>query len=260
MVTSLLNSRGRAWVFLSMLGMSLSTAQAQNQPQPPLDEKGFVEAASGNTLTAKLERTLPWVITVVPNETQVTVTGTAEPSYLQSGLSIKFSGELDKKGTVLPKEIEQIEIFTPQGKGGVGVFDATNPDKPVRTPVDGTTYEIRTKVLSFKPESNELTMTVGGKKIVAKTSASLAITVSSSDVSLAQEGDAVAVKGDVQQKPNPQTQAPGYVTAQSVTVTLTKPLAGAVKKGKRAVAKAPQGAKTPAAPAAAPEVPNPFSK
>jgi hypothetical protein len=240
-----------------MLGMSLSAAQAQN-PQPPqmLDEKGFVEAVSGNTVTAKLERTLPWQIAVIPGETNVTVTGTAEPSYLQSGLSIKFSGELDKKGTALPKEIEQIEVLAAGGKPGV--FDSANPDKPVRAPVDGTTYEIRTKVVSFKPDANELTVTIGGKRIVAKTSASLAITVNSTDVSLAQEGDAVAVKGLVQQKPNPQNQQPGYATAQSLAVTLTKPLAGAVKKGKRPVAKAARGAKTPAAPAE-PEVRNPFS-
>lgn len=242
-----------------------SPAAAQNQPQGPqsLDETGFVEAASGNALTAKLGKNpASWVISVAPGA-KVLVTGTAEPSYLHSGLSIKFTTEFDKKGTALPKEIEQIDIFTAAGKGSVGVFDSTNaqsPDKPVRVPEDGKSYEIRTKVGSFKPETNELTVTVNGKKVVAKTSPSVAIKVESEDIGLAQEGDSVAVKGmyNPQQRPNPQAGQPGYVTAESVTVTLSKPLAGSKKRGKTPLAKAPRG--KAAAPDAAPEVPNPFSK
>ena len=156
-------------------------------------------------MLAKLEKTLPWQIQVVPGHTKVTVTGTAEPSYLASGLSIKFSGELDKKGTALPKEIEQIEILPPGAKPGV--FDTANPDKPVRAPADGTTYEIRTKVLSFKPDSNELTMTIGGKKIVAKTSASLAIAVNSSDIG----------------RPNRETPSPSKANSILVTGRTPKP-------------------------------------
>jgi len=262
MTTTFLPLRVRFWVLLATLGACLSAAQAQQQPQPPqmLSESGVVESVSGNTVSARLDKTLPWIITVGPDAT-VAVTGTAEPTYLSSGLSIKFTAELDKKGTAVPKEIEQIEVFTPTGKGAVGVFDSASPDKPVRAVEDGKSYEIRTKVGSFKPESNELTITIGGKKVVAKTSASLAISINSNDVGLAQEGDAITVKGvyDPQQKPNAQNQQPGYATAQSVTVTLTKPLTGAVKKGKKPAAKAPRGAKTPAAPAA-PEAPNPFIK
>jgi hypothetical protein len=264
MVTSRIQWRGRCWILLAALAAGVSSAQAQ-QPQPPqaLDESGFVEAVSGNTLIAKLGKTLQWQVIVGP-ETAVSVSGTAEPSYLQSGLSIKFSAPLEKKGAVVSKEIEQIEVFTPTGKGGIGIFDPNSPDKPVRTVNDGTTYEVRTKVVSFKPETNELTVTIGGKKVTAKTSPSLAISVNSGDVSLAQEGDGVAVKGtyDPQRRPNPQTQAPGYIEAQSVKVTLSKPLAVA-KKGKKMMAKAPRGAKgvgAPGAPAAAPEAPNPFSK
>lgn len=232
-------------------------AQQPQAPQP-LDESGFVDAPSGAGLTAKLGKNpAQWVISVGP-QTKVLVTGSAEPSYLHSGLSIKFTTELDKKGTAIPREIEQIEVFTASGKGSIGVYDSVNPDKPIRVPDDGKLYEVRTKVGSFKPESNELAVTINGKKVVAKTSANLAIKVESEDVGLAQEGDGIAVKGTQQQRPNPQQGQPGIVAADSVNVTLAKPLAGSTKKkAKTAMAKGPRS--KAGAPEAPPEVPNPFS-
>lgn len=254
----------RSWpavaVFVASLLMASHPACAQQPQAPqPLDESGFVDAPSGAGLTAKLGKNpAPWVINVGP-QTKVLVTGSAEPSYLHSGLSIKFTTELDKKGTAIPREIEQIEVFTASGKGSIGVYDSVNPDKPIRVPDDGKLYEVRTKVGSFKPESNELAVTINGKKVVAKTSANLAIKVESDDIGLAQEGDSIAVKGMQQQRPNPQQGQPGLVAAESVTVTLAKPLAGATKKKARTpMAKGLRG--KAAAPEAPSDVPNPFAK
>jgi hypothetical protein len=252
---------GLACVVIGLFG--IRSSQAQSPEAPNLNDKGFVEHATGEFIKVKLTKDT-WIVAVQPS-TKVTVIGTAEPDYLHSGLFVKFSGELDKKGTVLQKEVEQLEIFSPPAgkKGGMGVFEAgaTDDAKPVAKPVDGTSYEFRTKVVAYKP--GEMTVTVGGKKVVAKTSPTLIINVNSDDLSLAQEGDAVSISGwyAPQQKPNPQTQQPGTAAGQQISVTMSKPLA-ATKKHKAAApvktVRAPKGAPpTPDAPA---DAQNPFSK
>ena len=229
-------SRFGIWRLFSvgvLLACCSSVSMAQSPPTgEALNEKGYLEEVHGDTFTAKLG-TDDWVINLSPDAT-VTVTGTAEPEYLHGGVFVKFSGDLDKKGTTVQKEVEQIEVFTPTGKGGVGVFDGSGAEaKAVTKPAEGTVYELRGRVTTFKP--GELTLMVGTKKMTAKTSLTLVVNVNSTDLSLAQSGDAVRVTGwySPQQKPNATNMTPGYAEAGTVMVTLAKPLAAAsVKKAK----------------------------
>ncbi len=225
-------------MLVAAVALTAGVAQAQNDPnRETLSEKGTFQGSSGNSMKVLLNSE-PWLIELQPPDTKVSVTGEAEPDFLRPGLHIKFSGELDKKGTALAKEIESVEIFTPAGKGGIGAFESADAEaKPIAKPADGTTYEFRTKVGGYKP--GELTVVIGGKKIVAKTSENFSVTVNTGDLSLVSEGDAVTITGwyNKQEKPNAQNMQPGYGHAQSVSVKLGKRLAP-TKKAK--VAKAPR--------------------
>ena len=66
----------------------------------------------------------------------------AEPGYLRSGLHIRFDGEMDKKGN-LQADITEVELFTPQGKNGLGLFADKSPTaKPISKAPPGK-YDIR---------------------------------------------------------------------------------------------------------------------
>jgi hypothetical protein len=123
--------------------------------------------------------------------------------------------------------------------------------------MDGVTYEFRGRLASYKP--GELALTAGAKKILAKTSAALKVAVNASDLDLAQDGDMISVRGwyTDQQRPNIGTMTPGYAAATSVTVALSKPLAG-TKKARPTSSKPTRSAKPAAAPKPT-EPPNPFA-
>ena len=115
-----------SWALAYCVGCWANFALAQNPPEgKTLNEKGFVMDISPVGVTAKLG-TDTWVVNVPANST-ISVTGTAEPDYLHPGLYVKFSGELDKKGTVLAKEIDQLEIYTPSSKTDVAHSIRTTP-------------------------------------------------------------------------------------------------------------------------------------
>lgn len=176
------------------------------------------------------ERDSAWLIQVVPRQSQVKVTGTAEPGFLRSGLFIKFSGEIDAKG-VLQGEIKEMEIVTPAGKNSMGVFASGSDDtaKPISKLEPGT-YDIRGKVGLYK--DGELTV-VAGKKITGKVAADAKIAVNVQDYSFAQKDDTIKVKGFyyARMRPSPQEGRPGQAMGKEIEITLAKPLSAPVKKG-----------------------------
>jgi hypothetical protein len=261
-----LTLRRVASVLVTAAVWSAAAAQAQyGIPIPAggesLKDKGYVVGATPETLSVKVGAD-NWVLAVQPNATKVNITGTAEPDFLHSGLFVKFSGELDNKGTTLQKEIDQLEIINPPAKkGAAGAFDSAEEEaKPVAKPVDGTTYVFRTKVSTYKP--GELTFSVGGKKVVAKTSASMTVAVNASDLSMVREGDSATFSAwyTPQQKPNTANLQPGYAAAQDIKITMNKPLAATRKLKAPPPAKTPRGSKAPAASEETPETKNPFSR
>jgi hypothetical protein len=58
-------------------------------------------------------------------QTKVTLTGTASPDFLRSGLYVSFTADLDKRGFIKDK-VSQLTIFTPTNENGVGVFPGTS--------------------------------------------------------------------------------------------------------------------------------------
>src|SRR5689334_17872383 len=49
---------------------------------------------------------------MVNRDTEVNVEGTAQADYLRPGVSVRFFGEMDKKG-VLKGEVQELQIYTP---------------------------------------------------------------------------------------------------------------------------------------------------
>jgi hypothetical protein len=222
-----------------------------NQAEPKSWEgEGTVEAVQGGAVKLTSSRQELWIAKTVPGQSKVLVEGTAEPDFLRPGLSVKLSGTIDKKGT-LDGEIAALEIFSPHGKGDIGLF-LSGEDKPARNPGPGT-YDIRGKVASFK--EGLLTVTAGGKRITGKLADAAEIKVNLDQLSFAQQGDAIRVKLWFAEGagPNPQQQRPGDAVAEEITITLAKPLTGTKKpaprttRASRPAATAPAEEKTPAA-------------
>jgi hypothetical protein len=228
-------------------------ALAQEQQQVLSAKNLAIEAVGPGMIQVKSERGETWIVRTTPGQSQVRVTGTAEPSFLHTGLFVSFEGEIDKKGAV-QGDIKDMSIITqPASKTAAGLFPSGGgaDAKPVRNP-DAGKYEIRGKVLTYK--DGVLTV-MACKKISGKVDSSAAIKVDVSDLSLAQQNDIadVSARYTNETKPDNNAMRPGEAYAETIDVTISKPLTGAVKK----VAKTPVSKKG-AGPAAQPPAQSAF--
>jgi hypothetical protein len=193
-----------------------------------LEEEGTVVGVgpTGLQILAK-ETNTPWVLQVT-RQSEVKITGTAEPSFLRPGLPVRFTAEVDEKGK-LQQDLAELEIVTASGKGAVGVFEvgADENARPVGKLTAGT-YDIRGKVGSLK--NGEITVQAG-KKIVGQLTDDAKITVNVQDLSFVMPDSDVSVQGFYFKRmaPDANTQRPGQAMDKMVHVTLTKPLIGKVK-------------------------------
>ncbi len=232
---------GCSYAFLSgVIVLAVSTPTwaepADTQfPAPPnslsFEDTGTLEGFQDGYLQIRDSKTDLWILKVAP-ETKILVEGEAETDYLHPGLSIQFTGELDKKG-MLAKAIDAIEIVHAPGKQALGLFAAGDDDpdaRPVRNPTPGS-YRIRGKLAAFR--NGALTVAIGSRRLAGTLADKVAIKIACDDPSIAQVGDAVKVKawyyGD--SKPIPALNRAGRALAEEITITLAKPLA---PTGKRA--------------------------
>lgn len=220
-----------------LLGISFALATwnaGLAQEQNAWSESGIVKDVGSSMVSLKSANDHIWLVRVDP-KTKLQVDGTAEAGYLHSGLNVKFSGEIDKKG-VLQSEIKQIEIFTPQDKRSIGLFaEGAQDAKPVRNAPPGR-YEIKARVNTYK--DGQLTVSAGGKKITGKVAPDAEIKVNAGSLTFVQEGDSVRASG--------WRVGPTQAMATELTVTLAKPLAGVVKKSRPAKSpRTPRGAPPP---------------
>lgn len=223
---------------------SRSTAQdTKPEGAEALSVKGTIDALEP-MLRIKVSETELWVIQIKPDQTKIEVTGTAEPAYLRSGLTVRFSGEIDKKGT-LQADVDELQLFTPQGKNGLGLFVDDSPTaKPIGKLAPGK-YEIRAKVLSLK--EHDLVLVAGNKKIFGTLAADATVNVASDDFSYVHDGDAVTVTGWYNPANKAAADKPGQAVADELTITMAKPLV-ATKKPARAAAKTAKTSKAARAP------------
>jgi hypothetical protein len=216
-----------------LLGLLAGTGRAQ-QPQPPrsLDESATIEEAGEGKVLVKTAKSEAWWIQF-GGETKVHVEGTAEPSYLRAGLTVKLTGEIDKKGA-LQEDIKELEVFTPQGKNALGFFADSSAEKPVRN-VSAGSYEIRAKVTSYK--DNEIQLAAGLKKISGKVAEGVAIKINVEDIKDVRNGDTAKIKATYYDPQKPYLQNPGVAVGEQVDIMLSKPLVGVKRKTPPKVAK-----------------------
>ncbi|HEX4145594.1 MAG TPA: hypothetical protein VHY91_18960 [Pirellulales bacterium] len=220
------------------LPSSLLLSRAVAQDAPPqgteaLKASGTIEEmTSEQELRLKVSDSEIWLVEIKP-ETKVEVTGTAESAFLRPGLHVRFDGEIDKKGN-LQADIGELEIFTPQGKNGLGLFADNSPTaKPIAKAAPGK-YQIRAKVVSLK--DHDITLAAGSKKLFGKVAEELTVKVASEDFTYVRDGDTVTIDGWYLPPNKAAAGKPGQSVAEGLTITLAKPLV-ATKKPARAVAK-----------------------
>ena len=121
---------------VALLIVSPASAQLQRNRNPgmqmqPIKTGGTFIAGAQNQIQLSTNQGQT-IYVVVRNDTQVSVTGTAEQDYLKSGVTVEFVGEVDKTHTVKDK-ITHLLIVSPTTDRPVGLFPpefATAKKKP----------------------------------------------------------------------------------------------------------------------------------
>jgi len=149
----------------------------------------IMTAADGKTYTVKIR----------PEQNIVKVEGKLTPDKLQTGMIVRFEGQL--KGTSLDGEISQLKIYTAADGFEPGVLQ-DDPAQPA------TVTGILTKVAK-----DVLTVSAGRRRIIGKLAADAAILVETKDYSLAKSGDPIEVDGTL-------VKDGSSLTARSVVITL----------------------------------------
>ncbi len=211
-------------------------ARAQFEAPPnslAFEDSGTLEAVESDVVQFRDSKSEAWLLKLVP-ETKVTVVGEAESECLRPGRFVQLTGQIDKKGT-LTKEVDEIEIFSAQGKSSLGLFPEAESEpasKPMLKAGAGT-YRIKGKLASFNKQG-ELVIMAGNRKITGSVGADLKVTLNLDDPTLGQVGDKVEVKAWYYDpnRPNPAMNQPGKALAEEVTITLAKPLAHSGKKAR----------------------------
>ena len=201
---------------------------------------GTLEAVvSDQVLKIKVSDSDTWLVEFKPGQSKIEVTGTAEAGFLRPTLTVRFEGEIDKKG-YLQSEITELEIFTPQGKNALGLFANDGPTaKPIGKAAPGK-YQIRGKITSLK--EHDIAFAAGSKKIFGTLAENVEVKVSSEDFGYVHEGDEVKITGWYNPANKAAAGKPGQAFADELTITLAKPLVAA-KKPARAVAKSSKSSK-----------------
>jgi len=217
-----------AWAFES-------AARAQFEPPAnslAFEDSGTLEDVQSGYLQFRDSKGDAWLLQLV-DATKVTVEGEAENDCLRPGVYVQLTAEIDKRGALV-KEVDELELFSAQGKSSLGLFSEAESDaaaKPVLKAGAGT-YRIKGKLASIK--DGELVIVVGNRKITGNVGADLKVSVDLDDPTLGQAGDKVDVKAWYYDpsRPNPALNRAGKALAPAVTITLAKPLAYSGKKSR----------------------------
>lgn len=223
-----LSSRSARWCLAVLaLGCGLaaapSAAVAQGFPRTAEELKkkkdaemeGTVQQASASGVTLLSATNDQYFIGVAPDPSisHVMVSGTADPSWLGSGVFIRF------QGTVEAKDARTYALKDPVGSVELYSYDARLISED---PVVGEDSTIQGKLLKVKEGVFDIQLF--GKKIKKVSgvfTAAPEIKVSLTDLSVVKSGDRIKLKGKVldEKKAN-------FILGTDLTVTLTEPLKG----------------------------------
>jgi hypothetical protein len=158
--------------------------------------------------------------------TDIQVTGTAEPSFLRTGMYVRFSAGFDARGKS-SDVISLLTIFSPNESRKVGIFREGFAEGGKEAGAK-TQFLVAGQLANFK--NGKMSVVVGGKKIQIAVAEDVKINVDVSDPSLAKQGDKIEIKkGYYFQK--------GAVFGEIVEIELSEPLVGKTKKSRRSSSK-----------------------
>jgi hypothetical protein len=210
--------------------------QVQIQRPRPHKIEGSLENMAPGLLNVVTEQGV-WLVGV-NQQTLLTVSGTAEPSYLRAGLTVRFEGDFDSKGIPV-KPVKEITIFTPRVTTDIGVAPAqggfapepdpaAEPKKDAKEPpVDSKPYSIGGKLTGLKntgPKTYEIQVDAGSQTVKAPLAEDVKILIEVADLSIASKGDKVIAEGTYTVQ--------GQLVGREINIEMQKPLAGVASKAR----------------------------
>lgn len=174
--------------------------------------QGKVKLTAGDQLVVE-DKPDSEVSVITRKGTHTEITGTAVPEYLVPTVAVEFVADVNKAG-VVPEPLTEITVcnFT---EARQPTFSLADPTKPSRKGKDAVNkYEVRGTIKTNR--NGKLTITAAEKTVKATLAPDAKIKVLVSDLSFVQAGDSVSVQGI--------EPIPGEVHAQTLRVTMSKPL------------------------------------
>ena len=217
-----------SWIALMMVLVSASSVAAQRRPGPekqPFRVESTIKAVRGNFMQVIVGTEEVWVVKIQAKPDAMSMSGKAEPSWLQRGMLVRFSARLNKRGQA-QEPVAKLTVFTPregyqlgaflEQEFDAGQFDLDDEPKPKAGPADVANYLVAGQLTSIK--NGAMTVSVGGGVVRAELAEDVEIDVDIADYRLARPGDKAKFEGYFYQK--------GQALATRVEVTATKPLKG----------------------------------
>jgi hypothetical protein len=238
-----------AFVFIASLVVAATPVAAQNR-RPMGAEAQREPARGGGTIRgpamggmevvgAQGER---FIVQLEPRAQQVEYAAAAETSWLHSGLLVRFTTVIDKRGRLL-EPVSQLDVITLRegyqlgvqadsgfdaSKESDGLFEEAKPEKPAKKqpPAENMPVTVIGRLTEFKNGKFQVAVP-GGRPLKGELTENAKVSVDYGNLSLVRAGDKIEFQG---WSPAGMKQ---IVFANQVTVTAAKPLAGEVKKKPR---------------------------
>ena len=197
-----------------------------------------VKAVRGNFMQVVVGDDQVWLLRVDAKPDSITLTGTAEPSWLRPGMPVRLTASLDKRrkavepitefAVITPREGIRMGVFPEQGLGAGGFGFDDDGGKP---PADaGIPCLVTGRLTGYK--NGEITVAPGGAPVRGKLAEEATIKVDVADISFARPGDKVHVEGFYFQK--------GQAIVTLVEIEAAEPFKGPEPKKKPVLRRLPQ--------------------
>jgi len=204
------------------------------QPRPGKPERqrlrnlATVKAVQGNLMQVVLDvdANQLWLIKIDAKPDAINYTGTAEPSWLQPGMPVRFTTELNKKlvgqqpiselAVAAPREGYRFGVVRDDQLGG-GAFELKGDDEPApRKPSAVDTYFVYGQLRSIR--EGKMLVAAGRAAVRAELADDVQIAVDWTELRFVRPGDRAKLEGYYYQK--------GQAIVTRIEVTAAQPLVG----------------------------------
>ncbi len=219
-------------------------ASSQDMEREPLNLSGTIKGVGPGALQIAVTEKEVWIVSVDRNIKQqdVTFSGSAEKSFLQSGMFVEFRAAVNKRGMVL-EPVTSLAVFTPgegrlpgiqaDGDLGGGALDPKEK-KAAKAKADDTVCLVRGAITKVG-RGGDVTVSASGSLVKFNLAEECKISVDINDFSFVAPGDKVTVQGWFYKD------RPGEgVANNTIAITAEKPLTSGVKKKPTKLVKEPK--------------------